>query len=100
LTFLNKVNLKTTSPDLALIQRNTILEKQVKKLEKDLIEQKLLMLEYKSSTEAKLEEAKEALREAKVREENLIKSNEEFKHEETQELIRQMMGMMTKQANP
>jgi hypothetical protein len=67
LTFLNKVNLKTASPNLALVQRNTILEKHVKKLEKELLEQKLLMLEYKTSTEAKLEEAKEALREAKIR---------------------------------
>jgi hypothetical protein len=113
LTFLTKINLKTTSPNLALIQRNTILEKEVKKLQKDLIEQKLLMLEYKSSTEAKLEEAKEALREAKIWEEKLIKSNEAFKLEmknqqeamekkqdETQLMIRQMMEMMNKQANP
>lgn len=48
---------------------------------KELLEQKLLMLEHKTSTEAKLEEAKEALREAKIREDNLIKSNEEFKLE-------------------
>jgi hypothetical protein len=113
LSFLSKVNLKTASPDLALIQRNTFLEKEVKKLQKDLIEQKLLMLNYKSSTEAKLEEAKEALREDKIREENLIKSNEEFKlqmqnqqeamekkHDETQQPIKAMMEMMTKQANP
>jgi hypothetical protein len=32
LTFLTNVNLKIASPDLALIQRNMILEKQVKKL--------------------------------------------------------------------
>jgi hypothetical protein len=71
------------------------------------------MLEYKTSTEAKLEEAKEALREAKIREDNLIKSNEEFKYEmknqqeamqkkqdDTQEMMRKMMEMMNKQANP
>jgi hypothetical protein len=67
MTFLNKINQKTASTDLALIQRNTVLEKQVKKLEKELLEQKLLMLEYKTSTEAKLEESKEALREAMSR---------------------------------
>jgi hypothetical protein len=106
LTFLTNVNMKKASPDLALVQRNIILEKHVKKLENDLIEQKLLMLEYKTSTEAKLEEAKEALREAKIREDNLIKSNEEFKLEmknqqdDTQEMVRKMMEMMNKQANP
>jgi hypothetical protein len=45
LTFLNKVNLKTSSPNLALIQRNTVLEKEVKKLQNEVLEQKLLMLE-------------------------------------------------------
>jgi hypothetical protein len=71
------------------------------------------MLEYKTFTEAKLEEAKEALREAKIREDNLIKSNEEFKlemknqqealqkkQEDTNFMIKQMMEMMNKQANP
>jgi hypothetical protein len=81
LTFLNKLNLKKVAPDLALVQRNIILEKHVKKLEKELLEQKVLMLEYKTSTKAKLEEAQEALREAKIREDQLIKSNEEFKLE-------------------
>jgi hypothetical protein len=53
------------------------------------------------------------LREAKIREENLIKSNEAFKlqmhdqqeamqkkQDETQQMIKAMMEMMTKQANP
>jgi len=59
----------------------------------------LLLLEYKTSTEAMLEEAK-------VREENLIKSNEDFKREmkqqakETNRLIKQMMEMFQKQAQP
>jgi hypothetical protein len=63
------------------------------------MEQKLLLLEYKSSTEAKLEEAR-------VREENLIKSNEDFKREmkqqqeETNKILKQMMDMFNKQANP
>jgi len=56
------------------VQRNTLLERENKQLKKDLLEQKLLLLEYKSSTEAKLEEAR-------VREENLIRSNEDFKRE-------------------
>jgi len=71
---LNKINFKSTSTELELVQRNTLLERENKQLKKDLLEQKLLLLEYKSSTEAKLEEAR-------VREENLIRSNEDFKRE-------------------
>jgi hypothetical protein len=106
LTFLNNVNLKTASPDLGLMQKNAFLEKEVKKLQKELLEQKLLMLEYKSSTEAKLEEAR-------AREENLIKSNEDFKNEmkqqqeemkkqqvQTNMMLQQMMEMFNKQAKP
>jgi len=57
------------------------------------------LLEYKTSTEAKLEEAK-------VREENLIRSNDEFKREmkeqaeETNKMMKQMMELIQKQAKP
>jgi uncharacterized membrane-anchored protein len=85
LTWLNKVNFKSTSSSLDLIQRNIDLERENKKLKKELMEQKLLLLEYKSSIEAKLEETREAMKEAKVREENLIRSNEEFKNEMKQQ---------------
>jgi len=63
------------------------------------LKQKLLLIEYKSSTEAKLEEAR-------VREAKLIKSNEEFKKEmkqqaeETNKMMKQMMEMFQKQAQP
>jgi len=68
-------------------------------LKEELLEQKLLLLEYKTSTEAKLEETK-------IREENLIKSNEDFNREtkqqaeETNRLIKQMIEMFQKQAQP
>jgi len=71
LHWLNKINLKGASSELALLQRNTLLQKENKQLKKELLEQKLLMLEYKTATEAKLEEAR-------IREEKLIKSNNEF----------------------
>jgi hypothetical protein len=58
LTFLNKINFKSASTSLDLLQRNADLETENKKLKKELREQKLLLLEYKSSTEAKLEEAR------------------------------------------
>jgi len=89
---LNKINFKSASTDLELLQRNTVLERENKQLGKELLEQKLLLLEYKTSTEAKLEEAR-------VREENLIRSNEDFKREmkqkaeETNKMMKQMMEM-------
>lgn len=72
LSFLSLVNLKSASPNLELVQRNAVLVKEVKKLQKDLLEQKALLLEYKHVTEVKLEEARS-------REEHLIRSNEDFK---------------------
>jgi len=78
LDWLNKINFKSASTDLELLQRNTISERENKQLRKELLEQKLLLLEYKTSTEAKLEEAR-------VREENLIRSNEDFKREMKQQ---------------
>jgi len=71
---LSKINVKPVSTELALLQQNVELEKENKQLRKEVLEQKLLLLEYNSSTEAKLEEAR-------VREENLLKSNEAFKQE-------------------
>jgi len=54
---LSKINVKPVSSDLALLQRNVELEKENKPLRKELLDQKLLLLEYKTSTKAKLEEA-------------------------------------------
>ena len=71
LTWLNKINFKPASTELELVQRNSILERENKQLRKKLLDQKLLLLEYKSFTEAKLEEAR-------IREENQLRSNENF----------------------
>jgi len=52
-----------------------------------------MLLEYKTATEAQLEEAR-------IRKERLIESNEEFKQEmkqqaeETQKMMKQLMEMM------
>jgi len=57
------------------------------------MKQKLMLLEYKTQTEAQLEEAR-------IREERLIKSNEDFKMEmkqqveETQKIMKQLIEMM------
>jgi len=40
LDWLNKINFKETSSELALLQRNTLLEKENKQLKKELLEQK------------------------------------------------------------
>ena len=96
---MTKVNVNQVSTELTLLQRNAELETENRQLRKELLEQKLLLIEYKSSTEAKLEEAR-------VREENLIRSNEDFKKEmkqqaeETNKLMKQMMEMFQKQAQP
>jgi len=97
--WLSKINVSPVSTELALLQKNTELEKENKQLRKEVLEQKLLLLEYKSSSEAKLEEAR-------VREENLLESNKAFKQEmkqqveETQRMMKQMMEMFQKQAQP
>jgi len=97
LDWLNKINFKSASTDLELLQRNTVLERENKQLRKELLEQKLLLLEYKTSIEAKIEEAR-------IREEKLLRSNEEFRketnqqEEETNKLLKQMMEMFQNQA--
>jgi hypothetical protein len=104
LSFLSKINFKSAFDSLDLVQRNAHLESQNRKLKKELMEQKLLLLEYKSSTEAKLEKAR-------AREEKLIKNNEDFKNEikqqqeemkkqqeQTNMMLQQMMEMFNKQA--
>jgi len=96
---LSEINVNPVSTELALLQRNAELEKENKQLRKELLDQKILLLEYNSFTEEKLEEAR-------VREENLIRSNEDFKREmkqqaeETNILMKQMMEMFQKQAQP
>ena len=97
--WLARINVKQASPGLAVLQINAELENENRQLKKELIEQKLLLIEYKSSTEVKLEEAR-------IREEKLIQSNEDFKREmkqhseETNKMMKQMMKMFHKQAQP
>jgi len=97
--WLTRMNVKQASSGLAVLQRNAEIEQENKQLKKELLDQKLLLIEYKASTEAKLEEAR-------VREEKLIQSNEDFKREmkqqseETKKMMKQMMEMFQKQAQP
>jgi len=99
ISWLTKINLKQVSTELELLQRNTELERENKQLKKEVLDQKLLLLEYKTSIEAKLEEAR-------IREENLIRSNEAFKEEmkqqaeTTNKMLKEMMEMFQKQAKP
>jgi len=107
LDWINRINLKEASTELALAQRNSLLEKENHVLRKEFLEQKMMLLDYKNSTEAQLAEAKN-------REEKLIRDNEDFRKEmkqqaeaqkaqmeETQRMMQKMMDMMMqKQANP
>ena len=99
MNWLTRMNVKQASPGLAVLQRNAELEQENRQLKKELLEQKLLLIEYKASTETKLEEAR-------VREEKLIQSNEDFNREmkqqseETNKMMKQMMEMFQKQAQP
>ena len=71
------------------------MERENKQLKEELLDQKLLLLEYKTSTDAKLEEAR-------IREENLMNSNNEFREEmrNMNKMLNQMMEMFQKQAKP
>jgi len=97
--WLTRINVNQASTGLAVLQRNVELENENRQLRKELLEQKLLLIEYKSSTESKLEEAR-------VREENLIQNNENFKREmkqqaeETNKMMKQLMEMSQKQVQP
>ena len=96
INWLSKLNVNSVSTELALLQSNAELESENKKLKKELLDQKLLLLEYKAASEAKHEEAR-------IREENLIKSNNEFKEEmrKQSELTNMLLQeLLQKQANP
>jgi len=89
ISWLTKINVKQASTELELLQRNTELERENKELKKELLDQKQLLLEYKTSTDAKLEEAR-------ITEENLMRSNNEFGEEmrNTNKLLHEMMELL------
>jgi hypothetical protein len=90
------MNDSPVSTELALLQRNAELENENKKLKNELLNQKLLLLEYKAASEAMHGDAR-------IREENLIKSNNEFKEEmrRQSELTNKLLQeLLHKQANP
>jgi hypothetical protein len=91
LTFLSKVNLSNAAPDLALVQKNKVLEERNKELEKELQEQKLMLLKFKAETDSKMEEAR--LREEKH------KSEMDRKLAETQEMLKKILEKQNK-SNP
>ena len=99
LKWLTKLKVQTNSPILEKLKGDSELEKENKRLKKELLEQRLLLVEYKRQTKAQLEEAR-------LREVNLIRSNNEFKEEikkqseTTNSLVRDLMDMIQKQAKP
>jgi len=99
LKWLTKLKVQIDSPTLEKLKNDSELEKENKRLKKELLEQRLLLVEYKRQTKAQLEEAR-------LREVNLIRSNNEFKEEikkqseTTNSLVRDLMDMIQKQAKP
>jgi flagellar motor protein MotB len=99
LKWLTKLKVQIDSPILEKLKSDSELEKENKKLKKDLLEHKLEFAEYKRQTEAQLEEAR-------LREANLIRSNNEFKEEmkkqseTTNMMLKEIMDMFQKQAKP
>jgi len=55
LKWLTKLKVQTYSPILEKLKNDSELEKENKRLKKELLEQRLLLIEYKSQTEAQLE---------------------------------------------
>ena len=99
LKWLTKLKVQTNSHILEKLKNDSKLEKENKQMKKEILEQRLLLVEYKRKIDAQLEEAR-------IREENLIRSNHEFKEEmkkqleTTNSLIRDLMDMVQKQAKP
>ena len=94
--------LKIQNPDapiLKKLQDDLVLEKENKELKKALFKQKVLVAELQRKMLDQQEQAR-------IREENLIKSNNEFKEEmkkqleKTNSLIQDLMEMVKKQAKP
>jgi len=100
LKWLTKLKVQTDSPFLEKLKNDSELEKENKRLKKEcILEQRLLLAEYKRQSEAQLEEAR-------LRDANLIRSNNEFREEmkkqseTTNSLVRDLMDMIKKQAKP
>ena len=98
LKWLTKPKVQTDSPFLEKLKNDSELEKENKRLKKEcILEQRLLLAEYKRQSEAQLEEAR-------LRDANLIRSNNEFREEmkkqseTTNSLVRDLMDMIKKQA--
>jgi len=98
--WLTKMKVQTSDPPiLEKLQDDPVLKKENKELKKALFEHKIMIDELQRKLIAQKEEAK-------VRDENLIKSNNEFKEEmkkqseTTNSLIRDLMDMVQKQAKP
>jgi len=99
-SWLTKLKIWTSdAPILKKVEDDPVLEKENKELKKFLFEHKVLVAEL----QRKMLDQQEQTR---IREENLIKSNNEFKEEmkkqleKTNSLVQDLMDMMKKQAKP
>jgi hypothetical protein len=84
LSLLSKINLSNVAPDLALVQKNMVLEERNKKLEQELQEQKLKLIKFKAEMEkARLKEEK-------------YKTEMDQKFAETQEMLKKILENQNK----
>jgi len=99
LTWLTMLKIQAETPILEKLKIDSEQEKRIKKLEKELFEQRLMYAELKRKMVAQQEEAK-------VREEELVKSYIDLKEsikkelEKTNNMMQEMMEMMKKQVKP
>ena len=100
LRWLTKLKILTSdAPILNKLKDDSVLENENKELKKALFEQEVLV----SELQRKMLDQQE---QARIKEENLIKSNNEFKEEmkkqseKTNNLIQDLMEMVKKQAKP
>jgi hypothetical protein len=97
--WLTKLKIQTDAPILEKLKKDSVLERENKKLKKDLFEQRILCAELQRKMIAHQEEAK-------VREEALMKSYSDLKEamekqsDKTNNMMQEMLELMKKQAKP
>ena len=94
---LNKLKIQADAPILEKLKNDSEQEKRIKKLEKDLLEQRLMYVELQRKMIIQQEEVK-------VREEALVKGYNDLKEsmknqsDQTNNMMQEMMNLMKKQA--
>jgi len=97
--WLTKLKIQVDTPILAKLKNDSEQELRIKKLEKDLFEQRMMYAELQRKMIAQQEESK-AGEEALVKGCNDLKESLEKQSEKTNSMMQEMMELMNKQAKP